>query len=174
MPFSSFVFGLIAGFLSSFGLRLWQYHRDHWLKRVDWFCERLEQTAVLATDYWCDIGTSADAKNPENTSLAKKREAQILGLQIRLDGLVESFINNFDYSHQISIRKMMVNWNSALTGGDFMSLAAKQDIERTREIQSICSDLFVEVRKASDKANSAKSIFLQLIPSKKNSINKID
>lgn len=154
------IFGAVIGAISSsfagFLLRIWQYERDNWLKRVDWFCDTLEQAADIGTEYWCERG-SENAKDGV-------RAHRILGLQTRLDGLLATLSERFAHEDSEIVSSLMGKVRDALSGGSFMSGEEKPDLNRAREVQASVSDLVIAVRKASDAAVSPSKVFTDLIP----------
>lgn len=159
---SILVGAIIGAAFSSFTnliLRLWQYKRDNWLKRVDWFCDTLEEAADLGTEYWCLRGS-----DPEKDSV---RAHCILGLQTRLDGLLATLSDHFSNDDCKSIHSLMAEVRDALTGGGFMSSDGKQDPDRARGVQATISDLMIAVRRAADASVAPTRFLYSLVPSRK-------
>jgi len=144
--------GSVTGILIGAGLtiistvivRLWQYERERWTGRVDWFCESVDEAANLGVEYWIEAGQSdADATD-------RKREVQLVGFQIKLDGILETFIEKMRKDDVGRIRELLQQFRDALTGGDFQSKSVKSDLERARNVQFAASELFVCIRQSLD------------------------
>jgi hypothetical protein len=164
-PFSVIV-GAFLGISLNFLLRLWQYKRDNWLNRIDWFCETLEQAADLATEYWCELG--------KETTEDDTRAHRLIGLQTRLDGLLATLSERFDNKDREMISELMVQVRDALTGGSFMSESATKDVNRARDAQVSVSDLIIAVRIAADCAMAPSTVFLRFLPARKYPISESD
>lgn len=150
MEISTIILGACGGALSNFLLRIWQYRRDYWFSRVDYFCKTLEVASELAINYWCkEVSKNGNLQNREED---KKNEIKILAIQMLLDGMLETFISKFNIENQESIMKSMANLNSAMTGGDFQTSSLRTaDYNRARDVSSCCSNILILVRKASDE-----------------------
>lgn len=128
--------GVIGGGMSNLFIRIWQYGQDSWGSLVDSICENLESLGDLGTEYWCSAG-----KDATEDSI---REAKILGLQSRIDGLMGDF---YDRVHP-SRRKLHIACQSkvrdAATGGSFQS-SPTQDKSAALVLQSAISDMIIHI-----------------------------
>lgn len=141
---SGVLLGALLTLVSTVGFRLWQYERERWTGRVDWFCDALDETAILGVEYWIEAGTGDDR------AVDRKREVQILGFQMKLDGMLETFIDKLHRDDAKMVRSLFERFRDELTGGEFQSTAVKADHERARVVQMHASDLLVGMRKAVD------------------------
>lgn len=136
------IIGASVTALTNYLLRLWQYKRDNWLRRVDWFCETVEKTADLATEYWCFV----DSETNSDTIKAHK----LLGLQNRLDGLITTLSWLLPEQESEKISSLMVIFRDTITGGEFLSENRSADTDRVRDLQVAASELIINIRKSAD------------------------
>ena len=130
--------GAALGFASALSLKWWAYRRDLWLSRVDNFCEAVDAAADVASEYWLESRVDADAALSRSLDL---KEAKIIGLQTRLDGLYASL----EFDNPI-LEQRLSELRDALTGGNFNVANRDADGERVRLVQTHASDLIVECR----------------------------
>lgn len=145
---SSGVEGILLGafltLVTTVGFRLWQYERERWTSRVDWFCDALDEAANLGVEYWIEAGDG------EDRSRDRKREVQILGYQMKLDGMLETFIDKLYVADAQTVRDQLGSFRDALTGGNFQSLGVASDPQRARDVQMTASDVLVKIRTSVD------------------------
>ena len=148
--------GVLGGALSSAVLRLWQYRRDHWSETIVWFCERLETQADMAADYWCTRG-STKKKSQERTS-----EARILGMQARLDGLIEIILEGMRDDHHQPIREALSKFRDSVSGGTFQSATGVSDPDRARQVQDDAAELEVLILRYAAEARPERQLFWRI------------
>ena len=140
--------GAALAFIANTALRVWQYNRDQWIGRVDWFCENVERAADLGTEYW----------SPSDEGIDGALAGKILGREILLDGILATLSNKLLPEDIPRLHARMSDFRNALTGGAFQSSAVTADLDRAREIQSTASDLLIAVRRAADGAISPAAL----------------
>lgn len=153
MPFEPFqiVVGAVLGFTSAGGLRWWQYRRDFWLARVEQFCTTADKGADVATEYWLQKKVLTAENSGELTSLELK-EAALLGLQMRLDGIFAHFEPRLLRAGSTQIQNLMNDLTDAMTGGQFEAASRPPDRERAWLAQMYASELILATRAAAMEA----------------------
>ena len=144
---TSVLIGAGLTLIITLGLRLWQYERERWLERAEWFCNTVTEAADLGTEFWIEIG-AADKEN-----LDRLREYQILGFQGRMDGMLATFSDKLFYEDRQNVVEKLGIFREALTGGAFQTKLIAADLDRAREIQAVASELFVLTRQSADRAS---------------------
>ena len=151
-PLVLLVIGALLTLLTNFGLRRWQYGVERWNTRVDWFCETLTETADIGIKYWIELPSKVQTLKTKKPEILNK-EIQILGLQVRLDGILATIEDRFNLKDKRKIRNALADFRDTLTGGNFQTSASKSDHIRARELQMKASELFILVREASDRSS---------------------
>jgi hypothetical protein len=144
--FETLIFGALIGLASSIGLRAWQNERERWVKRVDEFCELLVEASDEAVEFWIA------SPDPNIAREQRRREIRIIGLQIRLEGLLDTFLDKLSAADQDAVQRKVAALREAMTGGSFQSQNNGLDFNKAREVQAVASELFVLARSATDQA----------------------
>lgn len=150
--FVGIVLGALVALATSFGLRIWQNERDRWTARVEAFIEEVDEAADLAVEFWLEVGTDGQA------TIDRKRENQILGCEMRLDGLLATFRDKLAEDDQAAIDVLLGELREAMTGGSFNTAGVKVDADRARQVRAAASDLHVRVRLAADESMKFKPL----------------
>lgn len=128
--------GVAGGGISNLFIRIWQYGHDSWGNLVDSICENLDSLGDIGTEYWCSAG--------EELREDAIREAKILGLQTRIDGLMGDFYARVHPSrHNLHI-VFQSKVRDAATGGKFQS-SPVPDKSAALVLQSAVSDMIIHV-----------------------------
>lgn len=158
MPFEpeQIVAGAFLGFAGAGSLRWWQYRRDFWLGQLENFCTTVEKAADRATEYWLQEKVATTADQPRDPSSLDVKEAILLGLQTRLDGMYATLEPRLSRPDAMIIRELLNGLTDAMTGGNFESVTRPTDRNRARLAQMYASDLINEAGSAAIRAFTIK------------------
>jgi hypothetical protein len=132
---------------------MWQYRRDTWVQRVEKLCDLVDKATELSSPYWLDEEshtTLTSRRDPERV----RREAQILGLDIRILGYLDTLSPRLDLSDARLVSEAASDFHEAITGGAFQSRTALSDESRARRVETASGELLVALRSSVDSATS--------------------
>ncbi|RVT99117.1 hypothetical protein EOD42_03140 [Rhodovarius crocodyli] len=104
---------------------------DSFISLCDAFCEKIEEAADLASEYWLipavSLPISAVRAGPpgqqpiinEDDVRIRLLESRIVGLQTKIGLIGESIIPGLPELHQLKITRSLVDFYEALSGGTF-------------------------------------------------------
>ncbi|MGE7469220.1 hypothetical protein ACQKLX_07260 [Bosea sp. NPDC003192] len=150
--FFSAILGASLTLLANTLLRMWQYRRDVWVQRVEKLCDLVDKAADLSAPYWLEEERH-DTISARPTDRVR-REAQILGLDIRILGYLDTLQPRLGPRCGSTVSEAAANFHEALTGGSFQSRTAEVDEERSRRVETTAGELLVSLRSAVDEATS--------------------
>lgn len=158
MPFEpeQIVAGAFLGFAGAASLRWWQYRRDFWLDQLKNFSGTVEKAADAATEYWLQQKVTIAADQPRDPSSLDVKEAVLLGLQMRLDGMYATLEPRLSRADAMMVREHLNGLTDAMTGGNFESATRPADRNRARLAQMYASDLINEAGSAAIRAFTVK------------------
>jgi len=131
---------------ANYFVQRWRFRIDRLKATIDDISATINFAADRATEYWL-----LDAKTPEEQTKCRKHEAELLGLQIRIQQLLAA-LKEQDRHLDLSITDDdITELYDAMTGGQFGGNLRGVDLFRPRRVQVAAGILNGSLRKALSK-----------------------
>ncbi|MBP0581473.1 hypothetical protein J8I29_19245 [Labrys sp. LIt4] len=137
-------------------LRWWQYGRDAWNDRVNRVCALIDDYVAKSSEYWL-LDLPIDTQQTPRPVERLRAEAELIGLGLQLEGLIQTLCSRFSSENQIKIWSRFTRLEEAIQGGDFQTVKVKFEPDRVRQVHSAGAQLIVIIRSSVDDALTVKA-----------------
>jgi hypothetical protein len=136
--------GAIFVAIANYAVQRWRYRIDRLSASIDNFCNEVNDTADLSTEYWLlDPSTEVD-----HIRKARFLEPQLIGRQMRLQSLALA-LQAFDKKLVMTRTNMLLlEFYEAITGGDFRVSGRTPSPDNAQRSQACAAQINGEVRHA--------------------------
>lgn len=156
---ASLLIGALIGFASAGGLRWWQYRRDLWLSRMKDLVDTIVAYSVASSKYWATRYES----DPKGETQQTIDEANIIGLQTCVDGLLASIVLRMDETHASMAIARFNQLSISAAGGAFGGADRAPDKERARNLLIAGYALKVDISMFADAALTWQGVWRYVI-----------